>query len=571
MVRAVASVRCGRRLLPLLFCLLVVVVGCQTLQPDPVSSPPPPATPQSIAALPASQIQNAIAAGVVAGIPLLDAKGVRDFYRSRQETTAWTRLEAINELLAAIEASRGEGLDPNAYHLVKLTLLVQPAAYGTEDEGALAREILCTDAFLTLASHYRYGRINLQAILPEWQPQARDEKFGALLGKALARGDIRASLERLLPNAPGYVALKEAYRYHRTMAEQGGWPTITDGSHLQQGDRGPRVALLRQRLTQSNDLAPEAASGDRFDAQLHRAVQHFQARHGLKADGVVEATTLKTLNIPVQRRLQQLATNLERWRWLPRTLGNRDIVVNIPGFSLTVLENQQPVLAMKVVAGRPDRQTPIFSSTVTHLVLNPTWEVPREIASKDLLPKIKKNPNYLKQFGFRIMSANGNGGQELDAGQLDWQKITPATFRHHLSQNPGRENFLGQVKFIFPNPYSVYLHDTPSKKLFQKESRPFSSGCVRLEKPLDLAALLLRPTPLGSREGLDKALANKATRTVRLPTPIPVHLVYLTAWADAQGTLHMRPDLYGLDRLIEEGLEGQTIRKPLPCIGGCGD
>lgn len=568
MVNAFASLRSGR-LLPLV-CLLLALAGCQTLRPDPLPPPPPPAPPQPIAAVPADQLTAALEAGTVAGTPLIDAKAVRDFYRSRQEGPAWTTPAAAMELLATIRASRDEGLNPQHYHLAKLEELSPPAASGPADEAAVARELLLTDAFLTLASHYRYGRINLQAILPEWQPQARDEKFGVLLEKALAGGEIRASLEQLLPSAPGYVALREAYRHHLAMAEQGGWPTIPAGSKLQQGDHGPRVALLRQRLARSGDLASEAANGDRFDPTLLAAVRRFQSRHGLRSNGVAEAATLKALNLPLGRRIQHLATNLERWRWLPRDLGRRHIAVNIPAFTLTVVENEQPVLTMKVVAGRPDRQTPIFSSIVTHLVLNPTWEVPREIASKDLLPKIKKNPNYLKQFGFRVLSTNGNGGQELDAGRLDWQKITPATFRYHLSQNPGKDNFLGRVKFIFPNPYSVYLHDTPSKKLFLKESRSFSSGCVRLEKPLDLAALLLRPTPLGSREGLDNALTNKATRTLRLPVPTPVHLLYLTTWVE-DGTVHFRPDLYGHDRLIEEGLAGRAVRKPLPCLGGCGE
>lgn len=558
---AAAASRCLSLLLGL---VLLGLTGCQILLTPP--APPPPPAPAATV----DQLAIALPGDTVAGTALNDASGVREFYRNRQGKPAWTTTAAANELLAAIRESADEGLNPQHYHLRMLEELGQPAAGSHNGEEAAAREILLTDAFFTLASHFRYGRINLQHILPEWQPQPREEKFGALLETALASGTIRATLQRLLPKAPGYLALKEAYRHHQSLAAHGGWPTIPSGSKLQQGDHGARVALLRQRLAKSGDLAAEAGNSDRFDAVVQSAVKKFQARHGLKADGVVEAATLKALNLPLQRRLQHLATNLERWRWLPRDLGSRHIEVNIPAFSLAVVEDQQPVLTMKVVAGRPDRQTPIYSSVVTHLVLHPTWEVPREIASKDLLPKIQKNPDYLKKFGFRLLTANGNGGQPVDPTAIDWQKVTPAGFRYHLSQNPGKDNFLGQVKFLFANPYSVYLHDTPSKKLFLKESRPFSSGCVRLEKPLELAALLLRTTPLGSREGIDAALANKTTRTVRLPVPIPVHLLYLTTWVE-DGLVHFRPDLYGHDQLIEDGLAGRAVKKPLPCLGGCGE
>ncbi|MEW6593704.1 MAG: L,D-transpeptidase family protein [Thermodesulfobacteriota bacterium] len=555
--------------LPLL-CLLLALTGCQTfvahssLVPPP-TPPLPAADPQFTISLPDETTPG--------GTRLVNPAAMREFYRARRGAPAWQRPEHPDlaaQLLAAIRGSAAEGLTPAAYHLQALEGLDQTTA--ADHRHVVEQELLRTDAFLTLASHYRYGRLNLQAILPEWQPQLREENLGALLESALAGGTIAATLHGLLPQAPGYRALKEALARLRRMADQDGWPAIPGGSRMQRGDHGPRVVVLRQRLAVSGDLPAETApAGDRFDDDAEAAVRRFQARHGLKADGVVEQKTLKALNVPAERRIQQLTTNLERWRWLPRTIGNRDIVVNIPGFSLTVLENQQPLLTMKVVAGRSDRQTPVYSSTVTHLVLNPTWEVPREIASKDLLPKIRKDPTYLQRLGFRVLTANGGNGRELDPAQIDWRAVTPTAFRYHLSQKPGKDNFLGQVKFLFPNPYSVYLHDTPSKNLFQKESRPFSSGCVRLERPLDLAALLLRDTALGSREGLNAALASKATRTVRLPAPIPVHLIYLTAWLDDDGALQLRPDLYGYDRLIEEGLAGLAVRKPLPCIGGCGE
>ncbi len=563
------SSRLFKRLL-LLVGILLSLTGCQPLisPPSPApTAPPPPAVPAASPLI--VTVQNETTQG---GTHLPSAAAVREFYRARHGAPAWQRPEhpdLANQVMTAIRESAAEGFAPADYHLRELDALIQTPA--TTPEQRIEQELLLTDAFLTLATHYRYGRLNLQAVLPEWQPQRRNENLGALLETALREGSISTALQQLLPTAPGYRALKAALARHRQLADQGGWPTIPSGRRLQQGDHGPRVALLRRRLTLSSDLpADTAPTIDRFDAPLHAAVRRFQTRHGLKADGVVEQNTLKALNVLVRRRIQQLIINLEHWRWLPRDFGSRHIVVNIPGFSLTVLENQQPVLTMRVVVGRTDRQTPIFHSTISHLVLNPTWEVPREIAAKDLLPKIRKDPAYLQRFGFRVLNGNGGNGQELNPAQIDWQQVSPATFHYRLSQKPGTSNFLGRVKFIFPNPYSVYLHDTSAPELFQREKRAFSSGCVRLEKPLELAALLLRDTPLGSREGLDAALKN-STRTVRLPAPMPVSLIYQTAWVDDDGTLQLRPDLYGYDRLIEEGLEGQAVRKPLPCIGGCGE
>lgn len=560
--------------------LLLGTTSYQALLPAAASAmapPPPPAAPVA-ARLPAPTAQQLTVAlqadATREGTRFLSVKAMREFYHHRHDAPAWQgNGQAANagQLLAVLRDTAAEGLTPADYHLRELETLSKAPDNDPAPEKAVERELLLTDAFLTVAAHYRYGHLNLQSVLPDWQPQRRDDDLGALLETALTHGTVRDSLQQLLPSAPEYLALKAAYHRYQFMADQGGWPAIPSGSRMQQGDHGERVALLRQRLAASDDLAAEArTASDRFDASLQAAVQRFQARHGLKVDGVVDRETLAALNVPATERLRQLATNLERWRWLPRDLGSRHIEVNIPGFSLTVMENQQPVLTMKVIAGRPDRPTPILNSVITHLVLNPTWEVPHDIATKDLLPKIRKNPAFLQRFGFRVLAGNGGDGQEVSPAQINWQKVTPATFHYHLSQNPGPKNFLGQVKFIFANAYSVYLHDTPSKNLFQKESRPFSSGCVRAEKPLELAALLLHDTPLGSEPALDAALADTTTRTVHLPRPIPIYLLYWTAWVDDQGVAQFRPDLYGHDRLIEEGLRGRAIKKPLPCIGECG-
>ena len=338
-------------------------------------------------------------------------------------------------------------------------------------------------------------------------------------------------------------ALEKALAQYRQLAAQGGWPQVPPGPSLKEGDQNERIPLLRKRLAASSDLAAQAAQEDLFDPTLKEAVQRFQARHGLTADGVVGAKTLAALNVPVSRRIRQLAASLELCRPLPQQLEPRHILVNIADFTLKVFEDGKPVLAMPVIVGKTYRQTPVFNGRIFTLVLNPTWEVPHSIAIKDLLPKIQKNPGYLAKLHLRVFKG-WKPATEINPATVAWANISPAHFPYRLRQDPGEDNALGRVKFLFPNPYDVYLHDTPARELFKKDARTFSSGCIRIAKPLDLAVYLLKGTRLGSMDTLTAALARGITQRIAIPSPIAVHIVYMTAWVDPDGTVQFRPDIY---------------------------
>lgn len=480
------------------------------------------------------------------------------FYLQRLFQPAWSRggqpREEAFRLVAAIRDSAADGLVPGHYHLERIEALLASAVRKPSVGAAVDLDLLLTDAFLVLGSHFLSGRINPETIDPEWKANRREGDMVPTLRDALTDGDPAAALRALLPAGPGYAGLRAALAHYRQLAAEGAWAVIAGGATLRPGDRDNRIAALRERLARSGDLDAAPAAEDLFDENLEQAVRRFQTRHGLAPDGVVGPATLAALNVTAEQRVRQIELNLERWRWLPQELGRRHILVNIAAFHLDLVEEEKTVLEMRVVVGKPFRRTPVFSGTMTYLVLNPYWEVPPRIAARDLLPQIRKDPSYLQQLGMKVFLDRGAEARQVDPATVDWRNLTPGNFPYHLRQDPGPANALGRVKFMFPNPYRVYLHDTPSRELFLKETRTFSSGCIRLEKPLELAAHLLRGTPLASSAALASALAAKRAKTLSLPAPVPVHLLYWTAWVDGGGTLHFRPDIYGRDARLEQAL-----------------
>jgi murein L,D-transpeptidase YcbB/YkuD len=294
-----------------------------------------------------------------------------------------------------------------------------------------------------------------------------------------------------------------------------------------------------------------------FDDRLVTAVAGFQGRHGLTADGVVGERTLAALNVPVEQRIRQIQLNLERWRWMPEDLGSRYVLVNIPGFQMQVVEAGQVVKTMRTIVGQKSRPTPVLSSKITYLEINPYWYVPSKIAREDLLPKIQENPSYLVRQNFRVFDSWDKDARELNPFTINWASLNEAHFPFRLRQEPAAHNALGRVKFMFPNELSVYIHDTPAKSLFKRSSRPFSSGCVRVEAPLELVALLLRHQDWDQAR-LAEAVASNQRQVVILDDPMPVHLVYLTAWVAAGGETHFREDIYGHDQTLLSALNEST-------------
>jgi murein L,D-transpeptidase YcbB/YkuD len=493
---------------------------------------------------------------------------IPQFYQQRGFSPAWTEKEGIlpqaRSLVAEINRANHEGLRPDDYHranivsLVKMIEKKQAVGETVDAEIWVDLDLLLTDAFMLYSSHLLAGRVNPETIHSDWMVVNPTADLTDILRSALNSNQITKALRDLQPLHSGYFGLKQFLAQYRNIAKKDDWPPVSSGTNLRKGDTGISVQGLRERLVILGDLKDAQKDPvDFFDEATEQAVLMFQKRHGLKSDGIVGTRTLEMLNIPIQQRVRQIELNLERWRWIPRNLGNRYILVNIADFKLWVIENLHRMLEMRVVVGRPYRRTPVFSAKMTYMVINPYWNVPTSLVYRDLLPKIQKNDNYLAQQGIKVFKDWSKGAPEIDPKTVDWKKIEHQNFSYKLRQDPGPRNALGRIKFIFPNKFAVYLHDTPERSLFKETHRNFSSGCIRTEKPVDLALYLLGDDHQWSREKLSAAIKAGETKVIELQKPITVHLQYWTAWADENGRLNFRNDIYDRDRRLDQALKEQ--------------
>ncbi len=483
-----------------------------------------------------------------------------EYYKKRKFRPIWSigaNLSPQTEyFLEFIQNAGCEGLRPEDYRLDRIETLMnahREILFRMEppDDAILADlDILLTDAFFQYASHLAGGRVDHQTIYPGWVIYRNHSGRKTDLQNALDSGKIEGILDKLPPRHPGYAGLKKELVRYQDIVERGGWPSITPGPKMLRGTRSKRVVMLRKRLIASGEFAEADGSENTvFDLALEEAIRKFQKRHGLKADGRVGRSTLAALNVSAEKRLRQIALNMDRLRWLPGNPGNRYIFVNIADFSLQIVENDQMVMSMKIIVGKTEQQSCVLSRKMTYLELNPDWRVPDSIATKEILPQLRKKPEYLKQKNMRVFDGDwGNRSKEVDPATVDWSRVRANNFRYKFRQDPGFSNPLGRIKFIFPNECEIYLHDTPSRHLFGRDRRDFSHGCIRIEKPLDLAVYLLQKNSW-TRKKIMAEIRKEKRQVVMLPDPIDVHIFYGTAWVDREGVLQFRDDIYRIDEI----------------------
>ncbi len=450
--------------------------------------------------------------------------------------------------------AEAEGLDPQNYEVDQISAL-----FTAHQPDALARlDTLLTFNLIKYIHDVSRGQIKPRNADPALFAEAGDINFEPLdtIEKVQSTPDLAGYLAGLPPAHAHYTKLKKALKAYRAIEKAGGWPSIPAGKTIRPGDRDERIPVVILRLAVTGDLDPGIVQAPFYDPALKRSIARFQTRHGLAPDGVIGPNTLAAMNVPVSSDIKQIIINMTRWRWQEHDLGEKYILVNIANFDLTAFENGREVFTLPVIVGKFQHQTPIFSDRINYIDLNPFWNVPTSIARNEDLPKLRKDPQYLRKRHVRLFSGWGADAVELDSSAIDWRNVSPARMaQFKLRQDPGPWNALGQAKFIFPNKYDVYLHDTPTQNLFSRTLRDFSHGCIRVSDPSRLAAFALSNAPGGwTAEKIDALLKDGKRATLHLTTPLPVHITYQTSWVDKSGIIYFNRDVYGRDQKLRKAL-----------------
>jgi murein L,D-transpeptidase YcbB/YkuD len=518
-------------------CLVALTSACQ----DRPSQPQPNAALQTL--VEGKALESAIAGPQIPPPERTRlTEHVRRVYKDLNYQLIWIDGERparrYTEFTKVLAAAESHGLPASLYTAPIDTTEKAPKISA---EQAPELDVKTTALFLRYFAHLTGGRLDPRALQSLWTLKPEKPDLVAALTSAVKNNDLEAAMDRVQPQHPEYRELETALVRYRAIAAKGGWPTIPPNTRLKPNQQSPVVPTLRQRLAIEGDLDPseEKNPSPVFDDTLVAAVKRFEERHRIEPDGIVDPAAVSAMNVPVEERIRTIELNLERWRWLPDRMPDRHFVVNVPDFRLEAIEQGKAVLDMRVVVGAPDNKTPIFADEMTHVVFSPYWNVPPGIAKEETIPKAASDPGFLARNNMEVVDTSG---ERVDPGSVDWSN--PKGLR--IRQRPGSGNALGGVKFMFPNTFDVYLHDTNATKLFDRIERGLSHGCVRVEEPHKLAQYVLREQPEWTAESIDAAMKSGQEKHVKLKTPIPVYILYKTAWVHDGGVRFLK-DLYGHD------------------------
>lgn len=481
--------------------------------------------------------------------------GVAKFYEDGNFQPLWNDSRRLAALVESLQTLAGDGLNTEDYSLsalqkyqARLQARDMPSAEQTADA-----DILATHAYLRALLHLFHGKTDPASLDPRWNFSLRDADPESGLKQALAsarQGDIRQIFQQARPQHPSYEKMRTALAALRAQEAKGGWVPVPSGGTLKPGMTDARVAVLRERLQQAGLPLAATERPDFYDDKLLAAVKLFQTDQYLVPDGAVGPGTLRVLNVPVASRIQQLRVNMERARWLLHGINSDFVLVDVAGYRIAYVRDGKVIWKSRVQVGKPYRSTPIFQSKVTYLTFNPTWTVPPTILREDTLPKVRKDLGYLQKNRLRVLDA---GGREIPAASVDWNRPGNITLR----QDAGPGNALGRMVVRFPNNYSVYLHDTPHQGLFTENQRAFSSGCIRVERILELAKLLLNDDAKWSAANIETELATGKTQNISLKKTVPILLAYWTVEIADDGQPAFRPDIYDRDAAVVKALDSK--------------
>lgn len=475
----------------------------------------------------------------------------RVFYRANEVHRAWLKKNRPDKTFGAfakeVKESHRYGFNPKDYHITELETAVEELFDNRERTNAdiSSLDIRITASFFLFTTHLIEGRIRSKGVRPfTWERITPLENDIALLLKMESVSDLKKELAGLHPNDPQYDKLQKALEDYRKLSEADSLPPIPTTVNVRPGDTHKSIPSIRAKLNLIGYKVKTADDSELHDEDLTAAVKSFQLRHGLEPDGVIDPETARLINIPLARKAALISLNLERLRWRPHLRGEGDeIVINVPEYMLRVYRNNREKMRMRVVLGAEYTPTPVFHDTLQYIVFSPTWMVPRSIFENEFYPKLREQADDVSWQRFRFFK----DGKEIDPTEEDWTDKKLDISSYSVVEKPGDANALGNVKFIMPNNFSIYLHDTPADKLFREESRALSHGCIRLEKPMDFAEYLLADKKGWDAEKIEEAMKSGEPLEVDLEKPYPVYIVYRTVWVDESDEIHFREDIYGHD------------------------
>lgn len=497
---------------------------------------------------------------IVLNTPLYSSVLLPRLYIENEFNPIWVQrydtLGKVSQMIHFIENAAFHGLNPEHYHLTEIKDIWETMQLDSAmllDENKVSNiDLLLSDAFFMLASHLYYGKVDHETLEAQWgirrsKPDlALDESLHAIL----KQGNIEEGFFMFYPPFPGYTFMyREAKRLKAFIQKDFEIDVDLGNTIIKSGDSSVFIKAVKDKLYFLGLYEPDTLPATNiYDEKTVTAIKKIQTQFGFNADGTIGRNALKALNMPIEKRIEQLYVNMERLRWMPDSLESKHILVNIADFTLDVFQHSDTLLSMRTIVGKDYRETPVFSALITYLVFSPSWTVPPTIMRNDVLPEVIKNTKYLSE---KNMIAFDAQGKKVDPAKVDWKKNG---MRYTIRQSPGNHNALGKVKFMFPNKYNVYLHDTPSRSLFARDERTFSSGCIRIEKPFDLAVILMDNMPEWTPERIRQAMNSGNEKTVVLKSPAGVYVYYLTAWASSNGVINYRSDIYNRDKNVLEAL-----------------
>ncbi len=482
-----------------------------------------------------------------------NANSLKEFYKKNNYNLKWfddgKLTSSAQNLIATLNTAYKDGLTPKNYHTKQINSLIKELDSDDENSNKVivSLELTLSDAFLIYSNDLYYGMLDVKKVYPEWG--GIKKPIDNLKELESATSDSKLTIKNLEPKYPGYSKLKEKLQGYQEIYASGGFVHVPESGTMDIGDKGDNVKALRNRLYMSGELNTEG--GNKFDEELQKAVMQFQLNSGLFDDGIVESDTLVELNLPIKNRIRQIELNMDKMRLLPMDLNDDYILVNLPGYYLKVIHEGKDVLTMDIAVGGSEHPSCVLNSKIDHLVLNPYWNIPAQIAESEIWASVLKDPNYLNNKHVQVLKKQNGEYKITDPKGFNWSKMTKKEFNsYRYRQSPGEQNALGKVKFYFPNNCGIYLHDSNERDLFDIYQRDFSHGCIRISQPLNLSTYVLNSQKQWSAHKVNDMFQNDINKTVKLVKPFNVYITYLTAFDGDDDFVQFRRDIYGFDKKV---------------------